>query len=196
MGICTEVSGVMKRWAVLASVLVVLAASVAASATSTSLFGARFKVGTEIQFRVQDETTWWWGCCACTPSQILGWRVASPSGTVVFSIIHDAPIPAAAWVGTWNQLNPSGQAVPAGQYVLYVDTTVGTVSRCFTIYDPCGCTSCWSPCWTCGCQEVPTVQNCACRTTLVFVDTPCTNGCLSLFGLFGCSSCCGGCGQP
>jgi hypothetical protein len=188
---------VIKRWAVLAFVLVVLVASLAASASSTSLFGTRFKLGTEIQFRVQDETTWWWGCCSCTPSQVLGWRVASGSGQVVYSVVHDAPVPASSWVGSWTQVNASAAAVPAGQYVLYVDTSAGTLSRCFTLYDPCGCNTCWSTCWSCACQEVPSISACACRTSLVFVET-CTSGCFPFFGWLGCgcSTCSGGCGSP
>jgi opacity protein-like surface antigen len=184
----------MKRSIVLAAVLVVLVASFAASASQSSLFGTRFKVGAEIQFRVEDQTTWWWGCCSCTPSQVLGWRVTAAAGQVVYSVIHDAPIPAASWVGSWKQLDANGAAVAVGQYILYVDTTAGTLSRCFTLYDPCGCNTCWTPCWSCSCQEITTITNCACQTSLAFVDT-CTSGCLPFFNLFGCTSCYG-CGQP
>ncbi len=123
----------MKRSIVLAAVLVVLVASFAASASQSSLFGTRFKVGAEIQFRVEDQTTWWWGCCSCTPSQVLGWRVTAAAGQVVYSVIHDAPVPAASWVGSWKQLDANGVAVAVGQYILYVDTTGGTLSRCFAL---------------------------------------------------------------
>ena len=195
-----EVSGVTKRWAVVAFVLVVLVASLAASASSTSLFGTRFKLGTEIQFQIEDGTTWWWGCCSCTPTQVLGWRVTASSGQVVYSEVHDAAVPAASWVGKWAQLDATAKAVVAGRYVLYVDTSAGTLSRCFTLYDPCGCNSCSSPCWSCECQEVPTITNCTCRTSLVFVEA-CTTGCFPFVNWFGCgcstcSSCSGGCGQP
>ena len=186
----------MKRWAVVACVLALLVGSFAASATSSSLFGSRFKLGTEIQFRVQDNTTWWWGCCSCSESQILGWRVTTSSGLVVYSVVHDAPVPASAWAGTWTQVDINAKAVASGQYVLYVDTSVGTLSRCFTLYDPCGgCSSCSTPCWSCACQEVSTITTCSCQTTLVFVDT-CTTGCLPFFGWLGCSSCSGGCAHP
>jgi hypothetical protein len=188
----------MKRSVALVFVLVVLMASLAASASSTSLFGTRFKLGTEIQFRIEDQTTWWWGCCECAPSEVLGWRVASASGQVVYSVVHDAAVPASSWIGSWTQVGASATAVAAGQYILYVDTTAGTLSRCFTLYDACGCSTCWSPCTSCACQDVSTITTCACRTSLVFVDT-CTSGCFSLFGVFGCGcgcSSCGGCGQP
>ncbi len=187
----------MKRSVVLASVLVLLVASLAATASTSSLFGTRFKVGTEIQFRVEDQSTWWWNCCCpCTPSDILGWRIATATGQIVFNMLYEVAAPASSWLGSWNQRDVNGVAAPVGQYVLYVDTTVGTMSRCFSIYDPCGCTTCWSPCWSCACQEVPTLTTCACRTSLVFVD-PCTNGCFSIFGFFGCCQpSCTGCGHP
>jgi hypothetical protein len=177
--------------------LVVVLASFAVSATTSSLFGTRFNLGTPIQFQVEDSTTWWWGCCSCPPSQVLGWRVTTSAGAIVYSVIHDVPVPAAAWVGTWTQVDMNAQAVTAGMYVLYVDTSAGMLSRCFTLYDPCGCGSCYSPCWSCACQEVPTITECACRTSLVFVDT-CTSGCFSLFGWLGCgcAPCGGGCPHP
>jgi hypothetical protein len=188
----------MKRWTVVALVSVVLVASLAASASSTSLFGTRFKTGVEIQFQVQDSMTWWWGCCSCTPTEILGWRIVTSTGAVVYSVVHDAAVPAASWVGTWTQVDAAGAAVAVGQYVLYVDTSVGILSRCFTLYNPCGCSTCGSTCWTCSCQEVPSITNCACRATLSFVDT-CTSGCLPFFnwcgGGCGCSTC-SSCGQP
>jgi len=187
----------MKRWAVVACVLALLLASFAASATSSSLFGSRFKLGTEIQFKVQDSTTWWRGCCSCSEAQILGWRVTTSSGLVVYSVVHDAAVPASAWVGTWAQIDVNAKAAASGSYVLYVDTSAGTLSRCFTLYDPCGCSSCSTPCWSCACQDVSTITTCSCQTTLVFVDT-CTTGCLPFFGWFGCSSspCSGGSGHP
>lgn len=187
----------MKRWTVLAIVSIVILASVGASASTTSLFGTRFRVGTEIQFRVEDDVTWWWGCCSCAPSQVLGWRVVSSTGTVVYSVVHDAAVPAASWVGSWTQVDASAQAVPAGQYMLYVDTSVGTLSRCFTLYSPCACSPCTPMCWTCSCDQTPSITNCSCRASLVFVDT-CTSGCLPFFGWFGCgcNSCSGCSGTP
>ncbi len=186
-----------RRRTILVCFLVVALASLAVSAASSSTFGTKFRTGTEIQFRVDDSTTWWWGCCSCSDSQVLGWRVTTSTGLVVYNVVHDAPVPASTWVGTWTQVDINAAAVAAGMYVLYVDTSAGTLSRCFTIYDACGCSSCSSPCWSCQCQEVPTITTCACRTSLVFVDT-CTTGCCSFFGWFGCgcTSCSGGCGNP
>ncbi len=182
----------MKRWTALVLVSVLLLVSLAASASSTSIFGTRFKLGTDIQFQVQDETVWWWGCCSCTPTQVLGWRVTTSAGVVVHSVVHDAAVPAATWVGKWSQTDANGQAVAAGQYMLYVDTSAGTLSRCFSLYNPCGCSTCYWGCWTCECQEVPSISECACRTSLTFVET-CTSGCFPFFGWFGCSCGCSSC---
>ena len=171
-------------------VLVVLLSLVGTGATSSTLFGTRFKVGETIQFKVEDTTTWWWGCCACEDSVVLGWRITNSAGQNVYAVIHDAPVPSSAWQGSWTQMDSLGVAVSAGQYVLYVDTSAGTLSRCFTLYDPCNpwCSSCSS----CSCEQVTSITNCSCRTTLVFVDT-CTSGCFPLFGWFGS---CGSCASP
>jgi hypothetical protein len=180
----------MKRWASIGLVLLVALTLIAVVSTaSTSLLGTRFKLGEEIQFKVEDSTVWWWGCCSCTASSVLGWRVVSGAGQTVYSVVHDAPVPASIWSGAWEQTASGGVAVAAGQYILYVDTTAGTLSRCFSLYDPCGCNSCYSPCTSCVCNEVPSITDCACKTTLVFVDT--CGGCFPFFWWLGCSSCSG-----
>ena len=154
----------------------------------------RFRVGEAIQFRVDDASTWFWGCCGCCECEdtlILGWRIVTTAEQVVYSVVHDAPVSASTWSGSWAQADSAGTAVPAGQYKLYVDTSVGTLSRCFVVYDPCSC--CWySPCVTCACTDLPSIAGCACRTSLVFVDD-CRTGCFFPFfwgwGCCGCSSC-------
>ena len=181
-----------RRWVFVGYALVIaLLLSTVAAPAATTLFGTRFRAGETVQFKVEDSTTWWWGCCACEGTQILGWRVANLSGVSVYSVIHDAPVAASVWAGSWNQIQMDGTAVSAGQYILYVDTSVGTLSRCFTIYDPCGCGMPCSTCSSCVCEQVSSITNCACKATLVFIDT-CTS-CFPFFGLFGgcCSSPCG-----
>jgi hypothetical protein len=182
---------VKRRWVFVGCALVtaLLLSAVAASA-ATSLFGTRFNVGETVQFRIEDSTTWWWGCCSCTESLVLSWRITDVSGVPLYSVVHDAPVPSSSWLGTWSQTRLDGTPVPVGQYILYVDTSAGTMSRCFSIYDRC---SCCNPCTSCVCEHVTSITSCACRTSLVFVDT-CTN-CLPFFGVFGCfsSPCCSGC---
>jgi len=176
---------VKRRWVFVGCALVIalLLSAVAANA-ATSLFGTRFNVGETVQFKIEDSTTWWWGCCSCcSESLVLGWRITDVSGVPLYSVVHDAPVSSSSWLGTWSQTKLDGTAVSLGQYILYVDTSLGTVSRCFSIYDPC---SCCNPCLSCVCEHVTSITSCSCRTSLVFVDT-CTN-CFPFFGLF-----CGGC---
>ncbi len=173
-------------WAVLLVTLLV-----GPAAWASSLFGTSYDLGDEIRFKVQDSSTWWWGCCACEESLVLGWRIETTAGQVVYSVIHDAPVSASIWQGSWLQTDINGMAVIAGQYRLVVDTSVGTLSKCFSIKDPCACTWCRSSCVSCVCQDVSTITNCSCRTSLVFVDDCTTCG----FPLFqwGCSTCNSGC---
>ncbi len=178
------------RWISIGGVLLlvmVLASFVALPASST-----RFKLGENIQFRIEDSTTWFWGCCTCEETLVLGWRIVNSAEQVIYSVVHDAPVSSAVWQGAWAQVDASGIAVVAGQYKLYVDTSVGTLSRCFSLYDPCNNCGWCNPCSTCVCEGVSTITSCACRTTLVFVST-CQTGCLSFPRLFwwgwGSSSC-------
>lgn len=183
----------MKRWALVGCLLAILVATVAVSASATTLYGTRFKLGTEIQFKIEDTTTWWWGCCSCTPSFVLGWRVTTSTGLLVYNVLFDAPVVATTWTGIWDQIKMDDTPAAAGQYMLYVDTSAGTLSRCFTLYDPCGCSWCYSPCTSCLCQEVASITNCACRTALTFIE-PCATGCFSFFWwLGGCCSPCATC---
>lgn len=195
----------MKRWSTWAIALcislVVLAGIGAEAATSSTLGAGRYKLGETILFEVKTSSTAWWSCSsccqpACTDPQVLGWRVENASGATVYAVIHDGPVAASTWDGSWDQKDSAGAAVPAGTYTLYVDTSVGTLSYCLRLYDPCGCCS-WS--WTtstCPCEARSTITNCTCKTSLVLGPASC--GCSSLFswwpwGGCGCSSC-SGCG--
>lgn len=181
------------RWVSIATVaLLVLALSSFAALPASS---TRFQVSTEIQFKIEDSSTWFWGCCGCcecADTLVLGWRVVNNVEQVVYSVVHDAPVASSVWLGTWSQVDTGDTAVPEGYYKLYVDTSVGTLSRCFTVYDPCSC--CWgcNICSTCACTDVACITSCACRTSLVFVDTCSTRCCFPFFwgwGCCGCSSC-------
>jgi len=178
---------VRSKWARISWLVLFLTMVVGGAAMASSLFGTSYDVGEEIQFQVQDSMTWWWGCCACEDSLVLGWRIVNLSGQVVYSVIHDAPVSSAIWQGSWLQLDMNGLAVSAGQYKLLVDTSAGTLSRCFTIQDPCGCNWYPSACTSCACEDVATITNCSCSTTLVFVED-CNTGNFPFF-LWGCNSC-------
>jgi len=180
------------RWAWI--VVVVFSVLLVGSLVGVSASSARIRLGQQVQFRVEDSTTWFWGCwgccgcCTCPETTILGWRVVTTSEHVVYSVVHDAPVPSSAWQGTWAQVDAAGAAAPAGEYKLYVDTSVGTLARCFTLYDPCACAWC-SPCTTCVCAELACITNCGCKTSLVFVE-PCGTGCFVFpFFFWGCCGC-------
>jgi hypothetical protein len=182
------VSAVRSKWARIGLAGLLLVMVVGSMAMASSLFGTTYDVGEEIRFQVEDSTTWWWGCCSCQDSLVLGWRIVNLSGQVVYSVIHDAPVAASIWQGSWLQLDMNGVAVAAGQYRLLVDTSVGTLSRCFKIQDPCNsCNWCTSSCTSCICEDVPSITTCSCTTTLVFVDD-CNSGFFPFF-LWGCNSC-------
>jgi len=173
-------------------VAILLIALMGTVATGSTLFGSRFKLGETIEFKIQDSTTWWWGCgSCCAESIVLGWRIEDGSGMTIYATALDPVMGASMWIGTWNQVDANGLGVPAGQYKLLVDTSVGTLSRCFSLYDPCntcwgGCTTACSPC----CEDLSSISECYCKTSLVFVDT-CQTGCFPLFWWGGCcSGCC------
>jgi len=181
-----------RRW--IAVGVGLLAGMLLVSSVGFAAVSTRFRAGEEIQFKIEDSTTWFWncGCCSCDDTLVLGWRVVSLSEQVVYSVVHDAPVAASVWRGSWGQVDSLGSNVAAGQYKLYVDTSVGTMSRCFSVYDPCGCSWC-NPCNTCICEDTSTISSCSCRTALVFVDS-CRTGCFPFplfwgWGCCGCSSC-------
>ncbi len=190
----------MKQWGTrVAIVLVVVLAltAVVAQAASTSSNG-RYKLGEAISFKVQDEHIGWWNCCCqscCPGTQITGWHVTDSSGQTVYSVVFDSPGVASTWEGSWGQVNMDGVAVAAGNYTLYVSTSVGTLSRTVTLYDPC-CGGCGCGCgwtwWWWGCsscnQQASITTNCNCKTSLVLLSESSTC-CGSLFW-WPCSSCC------
>ena len=188
------------KWVRISCAVVLMSMIVGSAAIASSLFGTTYNLGEQIQFQVEDTTTWCWGCCyCCEESLVLGWRVADAHGQVVYSVIHDAPVSSSFWQESWPQIDMNGLAVVAGQYKLYVDTSVGTLSRGFTLRDPCGCNWCTS-CCTSSCtsrvcnEDVSSITNCTCRTALVLVET-CNTGCFPLFwwGCNSCNSCNSGC---
>ena len=164
---------------VLVAVLVLSAIAVQAGSVYTTWTG-QYKLGQTVAFKVEDSGGGWWSCCqcnTCSQSQILGWHIANSSGQTIYTVVHDAPVPSSSWQGTWTQVDANGAAVAAGTYTLYVDTSVGTLTRFIKLYDPCNsCTWGWG--WACNtCQEKATiVTNCYCRTSLVLQKetTPCS----------------------
>jgi hypothetical protein len=169
----------VKRWWMRGSIvllaLLMMAAVVGEATTSYSTWSGRYRVGETVLFKVEDESSgWWWGCCCqctCSETQVLGWHIANSSGQTIYTVVHDAPVAASLWQGSWTQIDSTGMAVPAGEYMLYVDTSVGTLSRSFRLYDPCSCYGCWGGWWNCNrCNETATITtNCYCRTSLVLL---------------------------
>lgn len=187
-----------RRWISVGCVLLSTLLLVSLVGFSWGVSGTRFKIGEAITFEVRDSTTWWWGCCSCSETRVLGWRIANNAGQTLHSVVLPGPgVPASTWQGSWDQFDANGLAVAAGQYKLLVDTSAGTLSRCFSIYDPCGCVSCYSPCSSCACEELSSITDCSCKVSLVFVDN-CQVGCFPLFWWGGCcgSSTSTGCGCP
>ena len=186
----------MRRYVGIAVVLLVLAGGISAVAGTSTSYGTWFKVGETVQFKIEDSTIWLWCCCCCPETFVLGWHITNSAGQTIYNAVNDSPVPASSWVGTWTQVDAGDNPVEVGQYMLYVDTSVGTLSRCFMIYDPCGCNY---PCWcnACACEVLPSITDCACKTTLVFIDT-CPNCYFPFFWWFGCcSSSCNSCfGSP
>lgn len=175
--------------------LLVIAAVMGAASTSSSVWCERYRVGETMLFKVEDQNVFCWSCCccqpACTETQVSGWHVSDSSGGIVYSVVNDEPVPASIWQGSWSQINSLGASVAPGYYTLYVDTSVGTLSRCLYLYDPCcGCCWGWSSCgWSrCGSGAQSTITSCCCRTSLVWVEeeTPCCH----LFFRWPCGSSC------
>ncbi len=176
------------RW-IGASVLLVglvLVVTLTATATTYSNWSGNYKLGETVLFKVNSQQLWWWGCCCCNQQptcptvQISGWHVADSTGKTVYKVVFDQPVAATSWQGSWGQVDSSNKAVPAGYYMLYVDTSVGTLSHYIRIYDPCSC--CWSWYWSCNaCGEVPSITNCGCRTSLVLLKNVEKTSCRPLF---------------
>lgn len=196
-------------WVRASWLVLVLTLGIAGATSASTLLGTTFDLGQEIVFRVEDASTWWWGwcCTTCDSSWVHEWRVVDACGQMVYAVTHDGPVASNAWQGRWTQINAQGHAVPAGQYRLIVNTSAGTLSRCFTLRDPCstwwwGCGS-WCACtgyvygsgcswygsaysW-CACEEVRSITQCGCQTSLVFVD-PCRESCYP-YVWWGCRTC-------
>jgi len=189
----------VKKWSTRGSIIllvVLMAVVVVGQATTTTTSGC-YKVGELIQFKVQDATRcWWWGNCSCQYScdetQVTGWHIVNSSGETIFEVLHDndGPVAASSWQGNWAQIDSTGVDVPPGEYTLYVDTSVGTLSRSLQVYDPCsGCGYCnffWNCSW---CNNTSTITtDCYCKTSLVLLKEE-SNCCWPLFR-FQCSSSC------
>lgn len=74
-------------------VLFTVVFSAAADASSV-----RYRVGSTLLFRIQEQPT---NCCCCQPSaeiQVLGWRITDACNKVVHSAVYAAPIRASTWL--------------------------------------------------------------------------------------------------
>jgi hypothetical protein len=191
-----EVSVVRRRWIAIGSALLCVVVLVSLVGGAWTLSGTRFRAGQQITFEIQDTTTWFWGCCCncCEETLVLGWRIVDASELTLHSVALQQPAYASMWQGTWNQIDANGVAVSAGQYKLYVDTSAGTLSRCFTVYDPCSCTSWCSACNCTVCEDVDCITDCACKVSLVFVDN--CSPCIFPFFWWGCCGSSTDCGCP
>ena len=100
------------KWISVGSVflLVVLFSSFAALPASST----RFKLGEDIQFRIDDSTTWFWGCCTCADTLVLGWRIVTSTEQVIYSVIHDAPVSSPA---RGSDRPPVALVVGAGDFI-------------------------------------------------------------------------------
>ena len=187
-----------KRLVLAAVTLALLVLMVGSTATAGSLFDRatmKYRVGDAVLFRVETRKSCCCCCCSCADTEVLGWQVVDACGQLVHTMEYDPPGLSSTWEGTWTQIDLSGTQVPSGYYKLYVDTSAGTISRCFKIYNPCSC-CCWSSCWCrdlcswwsrCSCRENPTIKHCCCRVSLELVaetGTCCLSSCW-----LGCSPC-------
>ena len=96
-----EVSVVKGRWVALGSILLVLL--LVTSFVGVSATSPRFRAGTEIQFKIEDSATWFWGCCGCCECDdtlVYGWRVVSTAEHVIYSVAHDTGVPSSVWAGS------------------------------------------------------------------------------------------------
>ena len=190
-------------------VLFALAASV--TAAPCGVCSVRYKLGETLSFRVEE---WKACCCCCHPTcaetQVMGWRITDACGNIVHSVVHDVPIAASLWQGSWPEVDSAAVAQAAAQaiasptgsvyeswqkvksafeeyccnagvpilpgyYMLHVDTSVGMLSCCFRLYDPCS-RCCWDRCCNCfPCEQSTIMTNCCWRTSLVFMtkQAPC-----------------------
>jgi len=190
----------VKQWSTRGSIvlLVLLMTVVVVGQATTTTSSGCYEVGELIQFKVQDTTRgWWWGgcCCECTcdETQVTGWHIANSSGETTFEVLHDdenGPVAASIWQANWAQIDSSGVTVPPGEYTLYVDTSVGTLSHSLQVYDPCSYCGYCNFFWHCNwCDKTSTIiTNCSCKTSLVLLKEE-SNCCWPLFR-FQCGSSC------
>ena len=170
--------------------------SAAADASSV-----RYRVGSTLLFRIQEQPT---NRCCCQPSgeiQVLGWRLVDSCGKEIRSVTYAAPISASSWQGRWPEIGidavdkAAAQAEAAGPgaihqawqkvmstyraywegvetpispgcYTLYVDTTIGTLSRCLWLYNPINRCPSGECCGYCVCEQASVQVGCCCRATL------------------------------
>jgi len=98
----------VRRQVGIALVFLVLAVAVSTAAATSTLYGTRFKAGETVQFKIEDSTIWWWGCCSCPETSVLGWHITNSAGQTIYNAVNDAPVPVSSWIGTWAQVDADG----------------------------------------------------------------------------------------
>ncbi len=149
----------MKRWAGLALAISAFAVLTAAQwcapcgqpAPEPPCFTA-FWQGEDVCFELV--VPWSVFCCCCCGApqvQVLGWRVITPEGKVVYQETFPTPVPPGKWV--WKQVDSTGKAVAPGYYKIIISTVSGEFENTVRIVARDGCCQpcCFFPfffgCW-------------------------------------------------
>jgi hypothetical protein len=104
-----------------------------------------FWLGEPVQIEIKQSWSLFCCCCCCDELQVLGWRIeAWPAGTVVYSVSLPAPVAAASFLATWDQLDQLGNQVAAGFYKVVVVTDQGEYFTYLKLVERPGC--CFWPC--------------------------------------------------
>lgn len=113
----------------------------ASAATEPPCYTA-FWQGEDICFELV--VPWNFFCCYCctTSVQILGWRVTTLAGNVVYQETFPSPVAPSKWV--WKQMDVNGKPVEPGYYKIIISTTTGEYGSTVKIVakpecQPCCC---------------------------------------------------------
>ena len=154
--------------------LVFLAGAAVMAIPAANASRMQYTPGETVRFEVAERDICWWFCGDCKPvcsAEILSWHVSDACGVWVYSVQHEVPVPGSNWLGSWSQVDSAGLQVSAGYYQIVVETSLGPISRCIRITEPCP-GWCWTPdrCLRgCACSETPTRAECCCKVSLEFV---------------------------
>jgi hypothetical protein len=121
---------------------------------------AGFYVGNPILFKLVVPADFFMECPGCPVPAIIGWRVETADGTVVFEQSYIEP-KGHYHEMTWTQHDTWGNPVPTGYYKLVIATdSAGEVAHFVNIQQrPCLAWPCWCGCWGC-CPILESVPCC------------------------------------